>query len=293
MKKNTLSVIMCNYNYGQYIKEALEAILTQSYQPKEVIVVDDGSTDDSVKIIERLAEKYSSLVFIKNEKNMGSLFSVNLALSKTTGDYIYSASSDDKILPGFFEKTMNLLNEYPEAVFCCSDPVFFDDESNKIKVKSWGITDKSSFFPPEKIVEHLRRRNFLIAGHTLILKKKTLLDAGGYIPELKWHVDWFMHHVFAFRSGICYIPEGLAMLRQHRASFSSAGKRGKQQLNVLRFMLDLFKTSSYSDVENDFKRSKILSVFGLPLLRLMFLDHKYFEYFNLRMVRFVIRDIIK
>ena len=116
-----LSVIMPNYNYGHYIEEALEAIFKQSFSPQEVIVIDDGSTDNSVAIIERLMKKHANLRLLKNDKNMGIIYSVNRALKTVAGKYLYATAADDKVLPGFFEKSMNLLLKYPQAALCCAD----------------------------------------------------------------------------------------------------------------------------------------------------------------------------
>ena len=66
--KGTLSVVMCNYNHGHYIQEALQAILSQSFPPLEVIVIDDGSTDNSVQIIGGIAEKNPTVKFYRNVK---------------------------------------------------------------------------------------------------------------------------------------------------------------------------------------------------------------------------------
>ena len=111
----SLSIIMCNYNHAHCIGRALEAILTQSLRPMEVIVVDDGSTDNSVAVIEQIAKRDSIIRFICNGKNRGVMFSLARALEVACGAYVYFGSADDQILPGFFEKAMEMAKVYPQA----------------------------------------------------------------------------------------------------------------------------------------------------------------------------------
>jgi len=129
MQHSTLSVIMPNYNHGKYIGEALNAILSQSYRPVEVIVIDDASTDNSVEIIQQFARKNSLVRFERNEKNMGVVKTSLKLLNMARGDYIYDAAADDKVLPGLFEKSMNLLERHPNAGLCSALSIRIDEES--------------------------------------------------------------------------------------------------------------------------------------------------------------------
>src|SRR5688572_14043909 len=106
MSKPTLSVAISNYNHAHYLPDALEAILSQSYPAMEVIVIDDASTDNSVDVIERFARQNRSLRLIRNSSNMGVLHNANKLLGMVSGEYFYSAAADDRVLPGFFAKSM-------------------------------------------------------------------------------------------------------------------------------------------------------------------------------------------
>ena len=99
--KGTLSVVMSNYNHSHYIQEALQAILSQSFSPLEVIVIDDGSTDNSVQIIERIAKKNPTVKFYRNVENEGVWHSSNKGAKIATGEYIYFCAADDRVCPGF------------------------------------------------------------------------------------------------------------------------------------------------------------------------------------------------
>jgi len=107
MSNILLTATMPNYNYGQYLEQALIGITTQSKMPDEIIIIDDCSTDNSVEII----KKYIScpnITFIKHDKNMGLMNTSREMFNMSQGTYLAPASSDDYFCRGLFK-----INEYP------------------------------------------------------------------------------------------------------------------------------------------------------------------------------------
>src|SRR5882762_8012778 len=115
MARPTLSVIVPNYNHAQYLPVCLPAILNQSVPALEVIVVDDASTDNSVEVLKAFAQKYSSLRFYRNDQNRGVNYNLNFGLSVAKGDFVFFPGADDEVMPGLFEKSLTLLQQYPKA----------------------------------------------------------------------------------------------------------------------------------------------------------------------------------
>lgn len=272
----SLSVIMTNYNHAKYIGEALEAILSQSYIPMEVIVIDDASTDNSIEIIDEFVKQYPIVKLIKNEQNRGVLYNVQKLLHLAQGEYIYAAASDDKILPGFFDKTMNLLTRYPQAGLCCSDPATISGNTGIVSENQFQLFDVPCYLSGTELIDIFRQTNFGIASYASIIKRDALLDAGGFIPNLKWNCDWFAMLVIAFRNGICYIPEPLATIRLLNISYSAAGRRKRREHSqVLKNIFDHLNRPEYSDVLPFFIRSGILSSLGLKGLRVIISRSEY------------------
>jgi len=115
----TLSVMMPNYNHARYIPEALDAMLGQSYRPFEIVIIDDGSTDDSVKVLDGYRERFPDRIqLIRNETNLGLPRNLQRLLDMAKGDYIYIPAFDDLVLPGFLERSMSLLGRHPAAGLC-------------------------------------------------------------------------------------------------------------------------------------------------------------------------------
>jgi hypothetical protein len=207
-------------------------------------------------------------------------------LQLTSGDYIYSTAADDQVLPGFFEKSINLLTQYPQAGLCCSDPAFFDGQTGAVRRNRLHLSDEPRYFSPDELVKLMRLEPIQIAGHTSLMKRTFLLEAGGWLPQLRWHCDWFALLVVAFRHGLCYIPEPLAMLRALPSTYSASGMREwPAQRDVLRHLLNLLKSPEYRDVLPLFKRSGVLSVFGWPILRVILNDKNHRDFLSIRLIR--------
>lgn len=106
-----VSVIIPNYNGEKYIVEAMESVLQQSFSDFELIVVDDCSTDDSVKKILSVCDKRVCL--IQNEINQGPHISRNIALEKASGKYVALLDGDDLMMPGRLSKQVRFLERHP------------------------------------------------------------------------------------------------------------------------------------------------------------------------------------
>jgi glycosyltransferase involved in cell wall biosynthesis len=211
--------MMCNYNHAHYIDEALQAILDQTFRPLEIIIVDDGSTDNSVEVIEQFAERNSIIRLFRNDKNRGVAFTANRALEITLGDYVFFAAADDKVFPGLFDKSMKLLAQYPHAGFCCGR-VLINDEHGQIIGEVELSRRHNGFVPPERIAVLLRRSESLVAGSALILKRTAMLEFGGFKAGLGPMSDTFMDLAIALKYGGCYIQEPLAVWRLTDRNFS-------------------------------------------------------------------------
>ena len=220
MMPGSLSVLMCNYNRARYIGKALDAILNQAFRPVEIIVIDDGSTDDSVAVIEQFAKRDPTIRLFRNERNKGILFSANRAFDIASGNYVYWAPSDDKILPGFFEKSMTLLEKYPAAGMCVNYSKYIDALSNPTEPPSFHSHESDvniqspRFMSATEVLSRLSKQPWFLGGAVAVLfRRSALSDTGCYIPGLGLLSDWFTVHFVALKYGICYIPEPLVAFR--------------------------------------------------------------------------------
>lgn len=121
-KEKMLSIIIPVYNTEKYLRQCIDSLLTQRLTSYEIIIVNDGSTDNSGSIIEEYTQKFD-FISSYEQKNAGQSVARNLGLSKATGEYIYFMDSDDYLV----EDSLNVLLE--DAVENDLDAIFFDGEA--------------------------------------------------------------------------------------------------------------------------------------------------------------------
>lgn len=109
-----ISLIIPVYNGSLYLREAIDSVLKQTVKPRQIIVVDDGSTDDSLAI----ARSYGDAVIAISQPNSGSGPARNRALAEADQSLITFLDADDRLVPHKLERQLNALAENPEAVFC-------------------------------------------------------------------------------------------------------------------------------------------------------------------------------
>jgi glycosyl transferase family 2 len=253
----TLTVVMPNYNHAHFLPEALRAILTQSRRPDQVIVVDDASADDSVRILEQLAASEPILKVIKHDQNRGVARSVMRGLEEATGDYVYCSAADDRVLPGLFEKCMNALALFPQSAVCTSVPAVIR-HSGDTSEHDFKVSPHVCYWSPSQYGAVVAKTGLWMPSHTAIMKKKSLLEVGGLLDELKWHCDWFALSVMTLREGMCYVPETLALFRLSETGYF-ATSRMPDELAVLRRILDLLESPGFADIAPAIIRSGMIT----------------------------------
>lgn len=279
MNSAPLSVIVPNYNHGEHLPRCLQALLNQSLQPAEIIVIDDASTDNSLEVIDHFARKHSVIRPYRNERNRGVIYGVNRGIELARQEYVYFAPADDETLPGLFEDSFQLLRLHPQAGLCCSISDFREIETGFNWHVGVGMSDRPCYLDPRRMVDLERHGKLHIAPNTSVIKRSALIEAGSFIPELKWHSDWFGFYVVGFRYGICFVPKPLAVFYVHATSYYTTGRRNKSEHRlVLQRILDLLLRSEYQDVAALLRESGALYLFAWPMLKLILGNRAYRQF---------------
>ena len=221
MNVASLSVILPNYNHALFLEKTLKDMLKQSFQPKEIIIIDDGSTDGSVEIIEEIVKANSIVKLLRNETNKGIFYSTSRALDLSSGEYIYFAGADDLIYPGFFEESMFLLGCFQHAGLCSSVVESLEPHGVRIKSYANNISQKECYILPNECIQLLHRRGNWMGGCTTIYRREAYFDAGGFNEKLGSHCDTFLQMVVALKYGVCFIPKCMGAQRLYESSYSA------------------------------------------------------------------------
>jgi|GEM_PF-2317147 len=217
-----LSIILSNYNHGQYLGTAIDSIAEQALDSMELIIIDDGSTDDSLNVIETKSREHPFIHVLKNEKNMGSRLSVEKAFAEAKGEYVYFAASDDRVLPSFFRQSLDLLNKYPDANVCTGMVRSMSEQGEDLGPKpSQKVLKEPGYISPHMALSLLDTYDAWFICNTAIYRRQALIQMGGFDPDLNTFCDAFACTVMALDGGACFIPDHLASVRTSDTSQSA------------------------------------------------------------------------
>lgn len=277
MSKPTLSVIIANYNHASHIGKALDAILSQGFLPAEVIVIDDGSTDNSMEVIEGFRRKHGVITLLENHTNKGVTFSNSRGLATASGDYVYFASADDMVLPGFFEKSVDLLCQYPHAGLCHTELKAYDGR----EYKSY-LSEQPRYFSIDELTMKSKQRGYFYAsGINSIIRRDVFLQSGGIVAQTGPLWDLFAAMTVGIRHGLCYIPEPLVAIRTVENSYSGAVKRqGAQMRRLLENILLLLNTPAYQDLSEWVEETGVWPKCFPSMLYVLLKDRRRWRYLS-------------
>lgn len=281
--KPILSVIFTNYNYGKYLQKSLGSILDQMNENIELIIIDDGSSDSSVEIIDSLIKDHKNIHFYTFKVNQGKgnpFFAADFGIQKAKGSYIFSACSDDMILPTFFEKVLKVLQTDPNFGLVCSFPCYFyGDNTKKINIQKPCRPTQPSFIFPDILCNYLKHEKLYLAGHTTIYSKKFLMPYLKDSYKTGCFNDWFLTHIIGFEHGIYYIPEPLSAMRKHSMSLSTRSTTLKKY-RYWASLCRLLKTKKYKKFIPYFKRSAVFSGFRQGFFTFIILHPQHWQLMN-------------
>ena len=138
MKNKKISIIISTLNTEKYVEKCLKSIQNQNYKNLEIIIIDDYSTDNTWKIVEKIAKKDKRMIIRKNEKLQGLAHNRNIGLELSTGEYIGFIDSDDYIAEDYYEKMVQKLENEKADICICDMNVIYENTGVSTKVPCGG-----------------------------------------------------------------------------------------------------------------------------------------------------------
>jgi glycosyltransferase involved in cell wall biosynthesis len=206
-----VSVVIPAYNCAEYIAETLESVLNQSYRAHEIIVVDDGSTDDTYSIVTRFVGNYQNQIVCIRQRNAGEPAARNTGIRRATGDFIAFLDADDLWLPDKLEIQMHYFEEHPEVSLAYSDmKVFTETGIIHESVSKWlKMAPPSGYVFPQLFAETL------FGSGTVVFRKNCVKQVGLFDESFLVGSDYEMWLRMARHFHFGYVDKPLLMYRHH------------------------------------------------------------------------------
>jgi glycosyltransferase involved in cell wall biosynthesis len=234
----TLSVVLPNYNHAKLISRALQALTAQERAPDEIIVVDDASTDDSVRVIEMFAATAPAVTLLRNARNLGVIPTLERGFRAARGTYVYFAAADDFVLPDFFEKALRRLEANPDLALFCGEAVLVDGSTNRPFAMRPAVWPRISAgrVNPARVRRLLRTTDNWILTGSSVFRRECVLWAGGFDDVLGAFADGMLARKLALKFGFFFEPKPVATW----AIFSeSQSRRTALDLEKIRYFLEV------------------------------------------------------
>lgn len=238
-----VSIVITAYNYGRYLASALESALGQDYEPLEVLVLDNASTDETPEIVARYAGN-PRLRSIRHPLNIGLTPNHNAGLARASGAFIAFLSADDVLLPGAAARAISWYAAHPDVDVLYGGAYFCDEAGAPARIRSWPGQPMAGYAGGRNELAQILAEGAFMCWPTLFVPRRIWDAHGGYDPALV-SADWELTARWAFggvRFG--FDPHPYAMLRSHAqqnsgmAAHAASGREMRDYVTIYERYLD-------------------------------------------------------
>ncbi|MEO5976381.1 MAG: glycosyltransferase [Chryseolinea sp.] len=232
MPKPLVTVICISYNHERFIGQAIDSVINQTYEQIQIIIIDDGSADNSASVITQFKVKYNSLEVLLLTQNVGNCAAFNTAYALAKGSFIVDFATDDVMMPDRIEKQVRQFEQYGGDVgIVFTDATYIDEKGKFIRnhfehLLKFGLILK---VPRGDVYRSVLERYF-IPSPTALIRRQVIDQLGGYDEKLSYEdFDLFVRasRLFKFE----FLDERLTAVRKLSKSMSTElYKRNDKQL---------------------------------------------------------------
>lgn len=254
------SIIIPAFNAAAFIEKTLESILDQTFSDYECIVIDDGSTDDTVARVQSFNDPRLRVLSLGNSG--GPAIPRNAGLMNATGDYIFMFDSDDIMRPGKIEKCVSALDNNPDANWLFTNFQTIDEKGDLLNENFlseydtlWKLVGSSAkgtyLLPAQKVFNGILKVNF-IGTSSVVLRRTALLASDKFDERLKNSDDRVFWTHFSLKNDSVFINEVLHQYRIRESAISKQNfdKRAPSKIAGLLKIRELCKTPEQKKIVN-------------------------------------------
>lgn len=210
-KRCKVSVVIPCYNHGEFLPEAVASVLQAKRHDTEIIVVDDGSTDD--RTCKEMAALQSQGIHVIRQENKGLAAARNAAIAAAEAQYIFPLDADDRMRPGYIDQGIQILDTRPQTGVVYGDVEFFGTRTFRWSAGS---------FSPQRLLQ----QNYIACS--ALFRRVIWEQNGGYdgTMPVQGFEDWdFWLGAYEHGWQFAYVPEALFDYRQHHESMLTRGRK--------------------------------------------------------------------
>ena len=263
----TISVIIPTFNSAAFISDAIESVFSQTYKDFEVIVVDDGSTDNTRSVVEYYVDKYGDRIRYFYKENRGAGSARNYGVEHTGGGLIAFLDSDDLWYPEKMERALITLNRHPDCNFVCHSYRVRWDSGQKDEFR---VNEHYNTLMPEQMFREFFFEN-RIGTSTVVMKKDLFYKAGGFDESIWTGQDYDLWVRCARVAKIYFLDEILSEYRRRKGSITSfVEKKLPCELKIMEKYLGLFPEGEREQI----RRQKLRNIYVSVAMRVLESDNR-------------------
>lgn len=278
-----MSAILPNYNSSEFLPLSIQSLLNQTVPFDEIIIVDDGSTDNSLALIESFMATNPSIKLIRHQTNQGVNAAVNTGLAAVSGDFILFCAADDWFSSNMVAAAKRVAIQHPSVGLICGDAI----------VKRFDLKEpfhRTLPFPSNVYISADKFKQIARSGYVgfngaggMFLRKQAVLDAGSFYSATRWHGDWLLYFAVALKEGIFYVNEVFIHIDMRKLSYSEGKRDKKTQNKVMLDTLHIIK-KHYPHLWNDFKEGALIPHHELRYIPLFLADPIARSFMSMRLI---------
>jgi glycosyltransferase involved in cell wall biosynthesis len=227
MPEPLVSVIIPYYNHNLFVTQTLDSILADPYPKKEIIIINDGSSDpDDSQIIHWIEIHHHEIkITYRKRENKGITKTLNEMLTMASGDYIAHIASDDFFINNTFTQRVKLLQAHPDKLMLLSDATTVNDEGNQLFESALFEQrgGKKEFYFTDKGLKREIIKRWCVVGPTTFIDKRLFEKIGGY-DETLFYEDWDLFLRAVSKDLILFHDQKVAAHRWHQNNASANPK---------------------------------------------------------------------